>query len=77
MSFVERAMPLSSASSSTSSHSQAAAPSRLDTPPSKPVWETRQPLGSLSKRDQVIPQQAALEQRKMFDEQQKVLSMYI
>ena len=72
MTFVERAMPLSSAGSPESSHSQSLH-SVVETPPTRPSWETRQPLHALSKRQQVIPRAAALEQEEMYNEQKRLL----
>ena len=48
MSFVERALPLPT-SSISSSHSHSRSGGRvLETPPDRPVWETRQPLKGVS-----------------------------
>lgn len=48
MSFVERALPLPT-SSISSSHSYSRNGGRvLETPPDRPVWETRQPLKGVS-----------------------------
>lgn len=79
--FVERAMPLTSAGSPAStSYSKSRQNSSLDAvdvPPSQPSWETRQPLQALSKREQVIPKAAALQQDIMYDDHKKLLGEYI
>ena len=46
----------------------------MQTPPSRPVWETKEPLQSLTRRSQVIAEVAAADQEEEFERQQKILS---
>ena len=73
MSFVERALPLP-APSVASSHSQDRDGGRgLETPPSRPVWETRQPLKGVSQEGRYPAHDASLDSQDMYQEQQNIL----
>lgn len=77
--FVERAMPLNSAGSSSTSYSksqQGSSQGSTEVPPSQPSWETRQPLQALSRREQVIPKAAAIQQDIMYDEHKRLLGEF-
>jgi len=77
ISFVERAMPMntagSPASTSYSKSRQSSSRGSVEVPPLQPSWETRQPLQALSKREQVIPKAAAVQQDIMYDEHKRLL----
>ena len=75
MDFIGRAIPMSTASSSSSTQSER---QDLETPPSQPVWETKQPLQSLGgrRRGQVIVEAAAADQEEEFGRQHRILSRF-
>lgn len=71
ISFVERALPLPS-QSVVSSPSQSRDGGRgFETPPTRPVWETRQPLKGVSRERQHASPDTRLDHRDMLEEQQR------
>ena len=74
ISFVERALPLPSPSVASSPSQSRDGGRGLETPPSRPVWETRQPLKGVSSREgRRVSPDTTLDQRDMFEEQQRIL----
>ena len=72
--FVERALPLPSQSSAPSpSLSRDGGGRGLETPPSRPVWETRQPLKGVSREGRHTSLKSTLDERHTFEEQQRYL----
>lgn len=45
----------------------------LETPPSRPVWETRQPLKGVSKEGRQTSPVGAMDQRDAFEDQKRYL----
>lgn len=73
LSFVDRALPLP-APNIASSYSQSGDGRRgLETPPSRPVWETRQPLKGLSREGRYPSQDSGLGSKDVYDKQQNIL----
>ena len=83
LSFVERALPISvpDTSSSYSQRSQSRDSVRsLETPPSKPVWETRQPLKAVEHEGRYPPRNHSLHSMDLHHEQEAILgkqSIYV
>jgi len=72
ISFVERALPLPAQSSALSpSLSRDGGGRGLETPPSRPVWETRQPLKDVSREGRRMSPVNTLDQRDAIEEQQR------
>ena len=72
--FVERALPLPSQSSASSpSLSRDGGGRGLETPPSRPVWETRQPLKGVSREGRQTSPVSTMDQRDAFEDQQRYL----
>ena len=76
LSFVERALPLSvpDTSSSYSQRSQSRGSVRsLETPPSRPVWETRQPLKAVEHEPRYPHRNDSLHSMDLHHEQEAIL----
>lgn len=77
LSFVERALPISvpDTSSNYSQRSQSRDSVRsLETPPSKPVWETRQPLKAVEHEGRYPPRNHSLQSMDLHHEQEAILA---
>ena len=72
--FVERALPLPSQSGASSpSLSRDGGGRGLETPPSRPVWETRQPLKGVSREGRPTSPVNTMDHRDAFEDQQRYL----
>lgn len=73
LSFVERALPLPAPSVSSSHSLSRDGGHGLETPPSRPVWETRQPLKGVSQEGRYPSHDTRMDHSDIYEEQQSIL----